>query len=71
LPQPPPGLPMPGDDEAAALREALQRLGQFGEFGGIAASPGTLEVVVGPAERAEDVVLANIEANVDECFVAL
>jgi len=60
-----------GDDELAALSEALQRLGEAGEVGGIAASPGTLEVVVGPAEHAEDVVLADIEANVDECFVPL
>ena len=62
---------LPGDDEAAALSEALQRVGEAGEVGGIATASGAFEVVAIPAEEAEDVVLADIEAGVDECLVPL
>jgi hypothetical protein len=47
------------------------RLGEAGEVGRVAAAPGALEVVAGPAEDAEDVVLTDIKAGVDECFVPL
>ena len=60
-----------GDDELASLSDALQELDEAGEVGGIAATPGPVEVVGGPAEDAEDVVLADIEAGVEECLASL
>ena len=52
------------------MADSAQVLGQAGEVSRIAAAPGSFEVVCAPAENA-DVVLADIEAGVDECLVAL
>src|SRR5262245_24110319 len=53
------------------LADALQQLGQQRQVGGVAAAPGAVEVGGGPAEHAEDVVLADIEPGVDRRCAAL
>ena len=60
-----------GDDEAASLADTLQPLGEPHQVGGIAAAPGTLEVRAGPAEDAQDVVLADVESGVDDGLLPL
>ncbi len=57
--------------EAAALSDGLERWDEAWQVGGVAAASGAFEVVVGPAEGAEDVVLADVESGVDEFLVAL
>jgi hypothetical protein len=60
-----------GVSARSALATTLQQLGEEAQVGRIAAAPGALEVVAGPAEHAEDVVLADVEPGVDERLVPL
>ena len=58
-----------GYDQAPPPANPLQQLGEAVEVGGVAAAPGALEVVGGPAEHAQDVVLADVQSGVHERLV--
>jgi hypothetical protein len=55
-----------GDDQAPAPADLLEQVRERGQVSGIAAAPGAIEITPGPAEHAEDVILADIEPAVNE-----